>query len=831
MEKGLLYCVGKPAWRDDRRRGTNKKEGFSLKKKLSILLLASLLLGLTAGCGGEPKAETPMGRYVEKPGQALEGLDWVDSLRRTETGDLVFYGRDISSGKAVYYRCVMPAEGESVEKMEVSWLNEFLEVEGKDRLLIQISEGADGTVYVLYNEIDHEAMEGSYAYHGPLLARSTNGGVPETLSVAELEENSKDTGSFSYVTGNDGTFTFGGSVSSSGEVSDPPEGKKEEDEGSGEGEDAPGEGLISGGSFDVSVDSRGSYTFGGSAERLNCQGVTALEDGFLLLFGTKGVYRYNTDGVKTAEFPGQVYGAAGVGSHKGSLLVATAEGFATYDLGTMKESGAYVYDSPDLFAHIGMDDKGIYLADSTGIYRQTLGGGILERLVDANMTSLIMPNQTMECIVSDGEDGFWAILYDAEDVYQLVHYDFDPDMPTNPDTELTIFALRDNATVRQTIGEFQRANPNVRVNFRVAEDGSSAATAEELIRTLNTELLNGKGPDLLLLDGLPVESYMEKGVLADITDILEEKDGTLLSNLMEVYTREGKVYGVPSKFTVPVMMGAGESLSGLDSLEELVKRTTEPGEPPFLRATQAVWDEENTGMLMTYYDLFARNLLKNGELDQAALTAYFETVCKLDAAVKAYTPQIGDSTMAAITVIASTGRGLEFIDMGSNDLRGGKARIHLGTMSGLGNLTQAVGNLYAMGGQALESTFHGNYYIPVGTVGVLEGSRQKELAKDFLRMMLSGTVQDDYVYDGFPVNAASLEKLMAEALEDSYFGSPKGEDMGFLALCRELDTPVLVDQVVKDAVTGQAKELLSGAVTPEQAAANVAEKLKLYLAE
>ena len=230
-----------------------------MKKKLSILLLASLLLGLTAGCGGEPKAETPMGRYVEKPGQALEGLDWVDSLRRTETGDLVFYGRDISSGKAVYYRCVMPAEGESVEKMEVSWLNEFLEVEGKDRLLIQISEGADGTVYVLYNEIDHEAMEGSYAYHGPLLARSTNGGVPETLSVAELEENSKD-------------------------------------------------------------------------------------------------------------------------------------------------------DSPDLFAHIGMDDKGIYLADSTGIYRQTLGGGILERLVDANMTSLIMPNQNMECNVSDGEDAIWAIL-------------------------------------------------------------------------------------------------------------------------------------------------------------------------------------------------------------------------------------------------------------------------------------------------------------------------------------------------------------------------------------------------------------------------------------
>lgn len=798
-----------------------------MKKKLSILLLGALLLSLTAGCGGEPKAQVPMGRYVEKPLLELKDVDMVDSMYRTEAGELVFYGKDVSEEKAVYYRYVMPAGSDTPERTEVTWLNEFLNAEGKDRLLSQIAEGTEGTVYLLYHEIDKESgADGSYAFRGPLLARSVNGGAPEPIPVAELEEPGEGLGGFTF---SDGSFTFG-DTAPDGEVPDVSEGDDAEGEDSG---DDPLGGLISGGDFDISVGPNGEYVFGDQGEdSLHCQGVKALEDGFLLLFGDEGVYRYNADGVKTAEFPGQVFDTVSVSAYRGTLIAATAEGFASYDMTTMKESGTYPYDNPDFFAHIGMDEKGIYLADSSGIYRQAVGGGILERLVDGGMTSLVMPNQTLRRIVSDGEDGFWAILSDAEEVYRLVRYDYDPDMPTDPDTELTIFSLRDNATARQTIGEFQRANPNVRVNFRVAMGSDSAATAEDLIRTLNTEILNGKGPDLLLLDGLPVESYIEKGVLADLTGLLEELDGTLLTNLMTVYAQEGKVYGIPSKFTVPVMMGKGESLEGLDSLEELTERTAASGEIPFLRATQAVWDKENTGMLMTYYDLFAQSFLKNGEVDQAALAGYFETVLRLDAAVKAYVPQSSEEE-AYITYVVATGSGggMEPLDVGPGDLKAGKALVHLGTVAGLNNLTQVIGSLFPMGGQSLESTFHSNAYTPVGTVGILEGSEQKELAKDFLRMMLSPEVQDDYVFDGFPVNAASLEKLVKGALKDNYFGAPDGEDMGFLALCQRLDTPLLVDQVVKDAVTGQAMELLAGAVTPEQAAANVAEGLKLYLAE
>ena len=32
--------------------------------------------------------------------------------------------------------------------------------------------------------------------------------------------------------------------------------------------------------------------------------------------------------------------------------------------------------------------------------------------------------------------------------------------------------------------------------------------------------MDGNGPDIILLDGLPVESYIEKGLLEDISDVI-----------------------------------------------------------------------------------------------------------------------------------------------------------------------------------------------------------------------------------------------------------------------------------------------------------------------
>ena len=55
--------------------------------------------------------------------------------------------------------------------------------------------------------------------------------------------------------------------------------------------------------------------------------------------------------------------------------------------------------------------------------------------------------------------------------------------------------------------------------------------------------------------------------------------------------------------------------------------------------------------------------------------------------------------------------------------------------------------------------------------------------------------------------------------------------MGFRALCDRLDAPILSDQVVKEAVERQLRGLSDGSLTSEQAAANMMEKTRIYLAE
>ena len=56
------------------------------------------------------------------------------------------------------------------------------------------------------------------------------------------------------------------------------------------------------------------------------------------------------------------------------------------------------------------------------------------------------------------------------------------------------------------------------------------------------------------MDGLPADSYIEKGMLEDLTDLYGEIAGSAdyLETIMENTVQSGgKIYGLPVKFSVP----------------------------------------------------------------------------------------------------------------------------------------------------------------------------------------------------------------------------------------------------------------------------------------
>ena len=61
-------------------------------------------------------------------------------------------------------------------------------------------------------------------------------------------------------------------------------------------------------------------------------------------------------------------------------------------------------------------------------------------------------------------------------------------------------------------------------------------TVADRIRALNARILAGDGPDILVLDGLPTESYIEKGILADLNPLLGDLKEELLPSVLSAYT-------------------------------------------------------------------------------------------------------------------------------------------------------------------------------------------------------------------------------------------------------------------------------------------------------
>mgnify|MGYP002235248826 FL=1 len=175
----------------------------------------------------------------------------------------------------------------------------------------------------------------------------------------------------------------------------------------------------------------------------------------------------------------------------------------------------------------------------------------------------------------------------------------------------------------------------MRVNFEVGTSGG--ASAEDALRTLNTELVAGKGPDVLILDGMPLQSFIDKGVLAELSQVISA-DG-LIPQVVDPMRTDGKLYAVPTRFTVPVLMGKPETLEGLDSLEALAAAVQDG--PEALAASgdindifKAVPEEQRPLLSFTtlrelfdqLYSVSAPAVVRDGTLNEASLRELFSVM-------------------------------------------------------------------------------------------------------------------------------------------------------------------------------------------------------------
>lgn len=565
-----------------------------------------------------------------------------------------------------------------------------------------------------------------------------------------------------------------------------------------------------------------------------------LEDGRVVVFDYYEVYVYDDSGKRMFSMAKDFSGNTGDkrGFCQGDEFVTVyEEKIVRYSLDTGKAGETTDIDEikgsrgdMELF---GDGNGGVYVVNETGLSHGNKGGTLWEILIDGSLTRLGMRSMFLqEFIEGEGQDFYGVFTGDWSRGIQMFHYQYDPSLAAVPSSVLTVFSLEDHSTIRQAASLFQSQHPDVRVEVRTAVENDGAIT-QEMIQGLNTELLSGKGADVLILDGLPYESYMKKGVLMDLSDVVDEMEesGEMLNNLLDGFRKEdGAVYQVPARVAFPLLVGEQQVLQSYFSLDTMAEYE---GEKPLMKMS----NYEN--MLRLVAHLRYEELFKTeGIVEREDLIRYLKTVKVLtdaNGSKRAFTEDEFEKYFVSNHV-----RPDGMVD-NSAEYDRGVCASGIDRAQGYRNLCIAA----EVRSRHPESKFMpaGKIYLPSGMAAVNRSAANEDLAKEFIRCLLSYDVQKEDLLDGFPVNKKALDLWMetdkpeysvASGYGDYYISGewPSLEmrrEIG--GMISELTVPVLVDETMMSMIVEGSVNYLDGQQTVEQAADGIMRKLSIYMTE
>lgn len=462
--------------------------------------------------------------------------------------------------------------------------------------------------------------------------------------------------------------------------------------------------------------------------------------------------------------------------------------------------------------------------DHKGISRLTKNGSIWETLVDGSLASMSMPSYGMDEIISGKQEDYYAMYQYGEGIRDIKHYFYDETIPSTPAKILTVISMEENATVRQAIIRFQQNNSNVKIDYRSVLSEEGAATAEDLIKVINTELLAGRGADIYILDSMPAAAYIEKGALADISDLIGSmaKSDQMLNAVLECYKSDNAIYMAPIRFALPIAFGSESAVKSSGSIDALAEYAKTQAKVPLLGADMITYHQLTKRMFRLYSDSF---LGQEGRLDQVGLVRFLD-------ALSAISLQTGAFDGEAYDVLDED----QDIMLDAMLLYDGISELGLAELYGDTDIYAPMSALDTTGGeyQVLQSKF-----IPLGTIGVNQAGIQKALAYDFIRELFSYEVQKTDVQQGLPVNRKALEQFGLEE-NDFYISGPNSFEatqpvmekrLELIAKAKTVTQPMSQDPVLFKMVWEEALPLLRGQTDSAAAADKIMNKATTYLAE
>ncbi|MDE6530081.1 MAG: extracellular solute-binding protein, partial [Lachnospiraceae bacterium] len=512
---------------------------------------------------------------------------------------------------------------------------------------------------------------------------------------------------------------------------------------------------------------------------------------------------------------------------------------------------------------------------NSGMYRYVPGSSVIECIYSTSKSGVDRLDNTLS-FVREG-DLFYLLGYLENDdtLYFLCCSEADEavePVENVPAEEITVYTLYSQEYLEETVRQFEEEYPEININIEVGREEGSNTTIAEAVNALNTQLLAGNGPDVIIMDGLNYIAYRDSGMLKELSGLYEEimsDNPGINTTILSCYrTEDGEIYAIPSQFGFSVISAPADSIDSLNSLEGLAEYIqNSPCPNPEFGNDLRIYDVK--GLFQLLYPAYSSRIFGNGEsYDRQELENFVSGMKGVWDALMEHTTE--DQIREWETLVAEEGDwaysnthqllyGL-IDEWGSLGLAGGRwgmeneeMQLYSGRSIGLYNFTYSfnVTDIWHMMNEYPHETYDifaiddVNTFTPLLIYSIYAKSEYTDAAEEFIKYMLSEDTQSNIGMGWYDSNSehrygmsVNMEVLQSRTEEFKYGDhgaytpiAPEGEMERYMDLLGSFSVPTYRNAILEEKIFSGMEDYLNGRIALEQYMEEADNAITLYMEE
>ena len=430
--------------------------------------------------------------------------------------------------------------------------------------------------------------------------------------------------------------------------------------------------------------------------------------------------------------------------------------------------------------------------------------------------------------------------------------------------EITLWSLRYAPFVEQAVDTFNNISNSITVKYEYGVSDDNGVTIKDAVNALNTELLAGKGPDVILTDGLNINSYIDNGAFLDLAELeteIQNKYSNCLNKVMDTYRVGDKVYAIPARMTFQAVIEPDDISGSLNYISDF-QDYIDNSEVPKVGNDLDIYDW--TILFEDFYPQYLNDFIKDEKFDTETFKTFLEELHTLWKTLESRTSQESFDKWES-DKIEWEGRERQFswrfVPLVDYEYSG--QSIAVGSIEATETIKAAYGyridkddgTHYIKDDHTFRALVHnGNtLYTPIETFAINSNTEKADAVKTFIMKQFGKELQFLYVGDpyytmGLPVNLDDWEYEEYVLTEGGkYVSGSSGTYGGYVAgynsmledddlikcfeILKGLDTPVNDDIQVRNIIEEGIDDYMNDKKSLDDTVKDIDNQLGIYFSE